>query len=102
SGGGTPCRGAAWRAIVVREAARRVGKPYVFGSTGPRSFDCSGLTRYAFRQAGVKLAHQSTAQARRGRSVSRKRARPGDLFVFWSGGYAYHVAVYAGGGYIYE
>jgi peptidoglycan DL-endopeptidase CwlO len=98
----TPWPASTLRARVVRAAARQVGKPYVFGAAGPRAFDCSGLTQYAFRQAGVHLAHQSTAQARRGRWVSRSAARPGDLVVFLSGGYAYHVAVYAGGGYIYE
>jgi cell wall-associated NlpC family hydrolase len=48
------------------------------------------------------LAHLSTAQATRGRPVSRAAARPGDLVVFHAWGYAYHVAVYAGGGYVYE
>jgi cell wall-associated NlpC family hydrolase len=98
----TPWPASALRARVVRAAAKQVGKPYVFGATGPRAFDCSGLTQYAFRKAGVRLAHQSTAQAHRGRWVSRTAARPGDLVVFYFRGYAYHVAVYAGGGYIYE
>jgi cell wall-associated NlpC family hydrolase len=98
----TPWPASALRAKVVRAAARQVGKPYVFGAAGPRAFDCSGLTQYAFRAAGVKLSHQSTSQASRGRRISRTAARAGDLVVFWSGGYAYHVAVYAGGGYVYE
>jgi cell wall-associated NlpC family hydrolase len=90
------------RQKVLAAATSRIGKPYVFGAAGPNSFDCSGLTSYAYRKAGVRLPHSANGQKRYGRAVSRRSARPGDLVVFYSGGYAYHAAIYAGKGYIYE
>ena len=90
------------RQKVIAAATSRIGKPYVFGAAGPNSFDCSGLTLYAYRKAGVKLPHSANGQKRYGRAVSRRSARAGDLVVFYSGGYAYHAAIYAGKGYIYE
>jgi cell wall-associated NlpC family hydrolase len=73
--------------VVVAFALAQVGKPYVFGTSGPRTFDCSGLTLAAYRRVGITLPHLSGAQARMGRPV-RWRAepiRPGDL-VFTRGG----------------
>jgi cell wall-associated NlpC family hydrolase len=98
----TPWPGEVRRHKVVVAAAKQVGKPYVYGAIGPRAFDCSGLTSYAYRTAGVSLPHNADAQKRYGRSVSRAAAKPGDLVLFLSGGYAYHVGIYAGGGEFYE
>jgi cell wall-associated NlpC family hydrolase len=77
---------------VLAYAYGQIGKPYVKGAAGPRSFDCSGLTQRAYRLAGVRLPHKAAGQ--RGRSVSARQARPGDL-VKWGG---YHVGIYAGAG----
>lgn len=90
------------RQKILAAAVSSVGKPYVFGASGPNAFDCSGLTAYAYRKAGVTLPHNADAQKRYGKAVSRSAAKPGDLVVFYSGGYAYHAAIYAGNGYIYE
>jgi peptidoglycan endopeptidase LytE len=70
---------------VVDYAMAQQGKPYRFFSAGPDAFDCSGLTKAAFAQAGITLVHQSAAQARQGRAVdlTREEIRPGDL-VFLS------------------
>lgn len=98
----TAPQGSSIGARVVAAAARQTGKWYLFGAAGPSRFDCSGLTLYVFRQFGVMLPHNANAQKSYGRPVSRANARPGDLVVFLSGGYGYHVGIYAGGGYMYD
>jgi len=80
--------------VVVAFAYAQLGKPYQYGADGPGGFDCSGLTMRAFRKAGVRLPHKAAGQ--RGRSVSRRAARAGDL-VKWGG---WHVGVYVGGGWV--
>jgi cell wall-associated NlpC family hydrolase len=89
-------------ARIVAEAARHTGKPYLYGAAGPSRFDCSGFTQYVFKQFGVYLPHNAHAQKSYGRPVSRANARPGDLVFFLSGSHAYHVGIYAGGGYMYD
>jgi cell wall-associated NlpC family hydrolase len=80
----------------VKTACAQIGKPYVFGATGPGSFDCSGLTQYAWGKAGVSLTHYTGAQWSQGSSVSRANARPGDLVFFYSD--RHHVGLYVGNG----
>ncbi|MGH3359441.1 MAG: C40 family peptidase, partial [Nocardioidaceae bacterium] len=63
---------------------------------GPSSFDCSGLTSYAYAKAGISLPRTSGAQAAKARNVSRKNMRRGDLVFFHSGGDVYHVGIYWG------
>ena len=72
----------------------QIGKPYVFGASGPNAFDCSGLTMYAYQAAGVSLPHFTGAQWAQGRKVSRGDLRPGDLVFF--GGDLHHVGIYIG------
>ncbi|MFE6746086.1 NlpC/P60 family protein [Kitasatospora purpeofusca] len=79
-------------------AVRMIGSPYVYGSTGPKAFDCSGLMYYSWRQAGVTLPRTSQAQAFAGQRVSISEARPGDLVIFYRD--MHHVGMYAGGGVI--
>ena len=82
--------------IAVEWAHKMLGRPYVWGASGPSSFDCSGLTSYVWRKAGVSLSHSSRAQIGEGRRVSRSELRPGDL-VFY-GSPIHHVGIYIGGG----
>ncbi|MEU4095334.1 C40 family peptidase [Streptomyces sp. NPDC026673] len=85
-------------ASVIGFLKAQVGKPYVYGATGPSAYDCSGLTQAAFRTIGVELPRTSQAQSTFGTQISVSAVQPGDL-VFWGGvGSAYHVAVYIGGG----
>jgi cell wall-associated NlpC family hydrolase len=89
-------------AKVIREAARHKGARYVFGASGPRTFDCSGYTMYVYRKAaGKKLPHKANSQQRYGRAVSKSNKKVGDLIVFRSGSYGTHAAIYAGGGYMW-
>lgn len=91
SGEGEAAGSAVGRAAV--EAAKsQLGAPYAWGGTGPGGFDCSGLTSWAYRQAGVELPRMAHEQAI-GMQVSFDQLQPGDLAV-WDG----HVAMYAGDG----
>lgn len=69
------------------------GVPYAWGGSTPGGFDCSGLVRYAYRGAGITLAHSSYAQWSAGRHVHRRALRPGDIVFFGLG----HVGIYLGG-----
>jgi len=83
-------------AIAVKAALAQVGKPYVWGATGPRGFDCSGLTSFAWGVAGVSLPHSSSAQSTLGHAVPRSQLEPGDLVYFYTP--VSHVALYIGNG----
>ncbi|MFJ2580538.1 NlpC/P60 family protein [Kitasatospora aureofaciens] len=85
-------------AAALAAAVRMIGSPYLYGSTGPRAFDCSGLMYYSWRQAGVTLPRTSQAQAYAGQRVSLSEARPGDLVIYYRD--MHHVGMYAGGGVI--
>ena len=87
---------------VVSSASSRRGAPYVYGAAGPWRFDCSGLTSWSYRQVGRSIPRTANQQYRASYRVSRASARPGDLAFLTSGGYAYHAAVYAGNGMVYE
>ena len=77
-----------------------IGRPYVWGATGPSSFDCSGLTMYVWAKAGVRLPHYSLAQYTSLPKVSQGSLRPGDLVFF--GSPIHHVGIYVGGGYMID
>jgi len=84
--------------IAVQTAMAQLGKPYVWGAAGPSSFDCSGLTMYAWAAAGVSLPHQSGEQYSYGTHVPAQLAslQPGDLLFYYSP--IHHVAMYIGNG----
>ncbi|MEV4969557.1 C40 family peptidase [Streptomyces scopuliridis] len=91
---------ASQRAAEAFNAAKsRVGMPYVWGATGPNSFDCSGLTSWAFNQAGVSIPRTSQAQANVGTRINSLSAlKPGDLIIMRTD--LSHVGFYAGNGQI--
>ncbi|MER7440152.1 NlpC/P60 family protein [Micromonospora avicenniae] len=78
----------------IQTACKQVGDPYVWGATGPNSFDCSGLTQYAYKAAGISLTHFTGAQWNEGKAIPRSEARPGDLVFFFSD--LHHVGLYLG------
>ncbi|MET9468303.1 NlpC/P60 family protein [Streptomyces sp. NPDC006544] len=83
-------------ARAVAFAYGAIGKPYVWGATGPGSFDCSGLTQAAWRSAGVSLPRTTYTQINAGQRISRDQLAPGDLVFFYSG--ITHVGMYVGNG----
>ncbi|MGH3998759.1 MAG: NlpC/P60 family protein [Pseudonocardiaceae bacterium] len=81
----------------ARAALSKQGSAYVWGGDGPITFDCSGLVKWAFAQAGVLgLPHSSQEQARMGSSVNRSQLRPGDLIALYSP--ISHIGIYIGDG----
>jgi cell wall-associated NlpC family hydrolase len=87
-------------AKILAFAYAQLNKPYRFGGSGSRVYDCSGLVMKAAAAAGISLAHSAAAQQRSGHRVSLSQLQPGDL-VFW-GNPAYHVGIYVGGGKILD
>jgi peptidoglycan DL-endopeptidase CwlO len=65
--------------LAVRAALSRLGRPYVWGATGPNQFDCSGLVQWSYAQAGVHLGRTTYQQINDGIPVPRSQVRPGDL-----------------------
>ncbi|MFC1412471.1 NlpC/P60 family protein [Streptacidiphilus sp. N1-12] len=85
------------RAAVALAAARSaLGRPYVYGATGPGAFDCSGLMYWSWEHAGVHLPRTSQGQMYAGRSIPLSQARPGDLVIYYND--RHHVGMYAGNG----
>ena len=88
-------------------ASQQLGEPYVLGGSGPNVWDCSGLTKTAYANAGIYIGtHSATNQyhtlAARGLAVPVSQAQRGDLLFWGGGGDYYHVAIYLGGGRILE
>jgi cell wall-associated NlpC family hydrolase len=87
---------------MLQAAESRLGLPYVWGAAGPRSFDCSGLVKWSFAQAGVVMPRVAVDQARTGPAIPLSQAQPGDLLFYRTDptapDYISHVAIYLGQG----
>ena len=81
---------------VVAFALAQVGDSYVYGASGPSSWDCSGLTMRAYASVGISLPHSAAAQFGSGRHISPSSLQPGDLVFYYSP--IHHVGIYIGGG----
>jgi len=82
--------------VAIDTAMAQRGKPYVWAASGPGSFDCSGLTAFAYHAAGIDLPHSSALQSTMGKAVGRADLQPGDLVFFYSP--VSHVGIYIGNG----
>ncbi|MFE6891378.1 NlpC/P60 family protein [Streptomyces sp. NPDC057694] len=82
-------------AAALNAAASQIGKPYFRGGTGPNSYDCSGLTQWAYAQAGVGITRTTYTQVNDGARIGMSQLKPGDLVFFNN---TEHVGLYAGGG----
>ncbi|MBY8840444.1 NlpC/P60 family protein [Streptomyces sp. SP2-10] len=92
----TPASGRARAAFSAAQS--QIGKPYVRGGTGPSSYDCSGLTSWAYAQADVAIPRTSEAQSGIGTRLTRSQLQVGDLVFFFDD--LHHVGLYAGNGQI--
>lgn len=82
---------------ITRLARAQVGKGYVWGAVGPKTFDCSGLVQYVYAHAvGRTLPRTTYDQVKVGRTVSMNALKPGDLLFWGSTTAPYHVAIYVG------
>lgn len=91
-------RGSSGRSDIVGYAAKFMGRPYVWGASGPSSFDCSGFTAYVYQAFGVYLDHYTGSQYGSGEAVSKGNLAPGDLVFFNTYASVSHVGIYIGGG----
>ena len=80
----------------LRAALTQRGKPYVWGTAGPSSYDCSGLIVWAFATEGISLPHYTGSLWNSGMHVSRSDLQPGDLIFFDAD--ISHVGIYVGNG----
>lgn len=83
-------------ATAIAAAKRQLGKPYVFGTNGPDTFDCSGLTQWAWAKAGVSMSHYTVSQFNEFPHVPLNALQPGDLVFFKID--LGHMGMYLGGG----
>lgn len=86
---------------ILKIAMGQLGKHYVWGAVGPRTFDCSGFTSYVYRRLGIAIPRTSQRQSQFGKLVRRNQLQPGDLVFFDTSrrrrGYVNHVGIYIGG-----
>jgi cell wall-associated NlpC family hydrolase len=88
--------------VMLQAALSRLGLPYVWGGSGPSTFDCSGLVQWSFARAGIAMPRVAADQALAGPSVPVSQLAPGDLLFYHTDptapGYISHVAIYLGNG----
>lgn len=87
-------------AVKLSAARKQLGKRYVWGANGPKTFDCSGFTKYVCKQSGISLPRTSINQSKVGKRVARSNLKAGDLIFFDTSrrhrGYVNHVGIYIG------
>ncbi|QUX26562.1 C40 family peptidase [Nocardiopsis akebiae] len=98
TGGGEAVAASGDVQAVLDFARAQIGKPYVWGGTGPDGYDCSGLVQAAWAQAGVNLPRTTYDQVNAGTRISRDEVQPGDLLFFYSESSPSHVGIYSGNG----
>lgn len=97
--GSTTNTGTATVSNVLAEAKKHLGKAYVWGATGPNTFDCSGFTQYVYKKCGVSLTRTTYTQVKGiGTYVAPGNEKPGDLVFFGSLKSPHHVGIYVGNG----
>lgn len=85
---------------IIAYAKKYLGCKYVYGGSGPNTFDCSGFTMYVYKHFGYSMGHSATTQAGLGKYVSKSNLQPGDLVIFndRANRSIGHVGIYVGGG----
>ena len=85
---------------MLEEAKKHLGKTYIWGANGPKTFDCSGFTCYVSKKNGINLPRTSIKQGEFGTKVSRRELKEGDLVFFDTSkekkGFINHVGIYIG------
>ncbi|MET0929927.1 MAG: C40 family peptidase [Aeromicrobium sp.] len=87
---------------IISQAKKLKGKPYRYGGATPSGFDCSGYVQFVYKKSGKKIGRTSGAQLGAGKSVKKSNKKPGDILIFMHGSTAYHSAIYAGDGKMWE
>lgn len=84
------------RVVEIAKKKKKTAR-YVYGASGPRSFDCSGFIMWTYKKIGIELPHYSGAQMNKAKRIKKKNLEKGDLLFYGPGG-SQHVAMYIGGG----
>jgi cell wall-associated NlpC family hydrolase len=84
------------RLHAMRVALAQRGDPYRYGATGPRAFDCSGLTMFSYGRVGRRIPRTTDQQKAGLRGVAKRDRMRGDIILFVRGGNAYHAGIYIG------
>jgi cell wall-associated NlpC family hydrolase len=84
--------------VAIRAAMTRLGDPYVWAAAGPDTFDCSGLVRWAYGKAGLRLLHYTGYQWQEGKLIPPRDVLPGDLILFYRD--LSHIGIYLGAGWM--
>ncbi|MBT8131214.1 MAG: C40 family peptidase [Gammaproteobacteria bacterium] len=85
-------------AVAAATATQQIGRPYKWGGSTPKGFDCSGLVQYSYNNAGMSVPRTSRAQYSASQHISLRQARTGDLLFFRFSGRISHVGIYLGDG----
>ncbi len=89
----------ALRRAIVLDALGQIGRPYVYGGSSPRGFDCSGLVQYVYNQQGIQVPRTARAQHKASEKIDLDEALPGDLLFYKISGWRVdHVSIYLGDG----
>lgn len=83
------------RTEIVAYSKQLIGSKYKYGGTAPNGFDCSGFTGHVMKEFDIPLDRTSSSQAKQGKKISLKDAKPGDLVFFSRSGKIFHVAIIA-------
>lgn len=84
------------RNTVVKQSYNKLGIPYKYGGSTVNGFDCSGLTQYVYRQAGIAIPRTTEQQLSTSQTIAYQQLRPGDLAFYKTGAKTRHVGIYIG------
>lgn len=84
--------------LVVKTALSQIGRPYKYGGSTPKGFDCSGLVWWSYRQNGINIPRKTLDQVNTGKEIPFRLAREGDILVFKISFSALHTGLYVGNG----
>ena len=82
--------------LIVERSYAKLGIPYRYGGNTLKSFDCSGLTKYVYNEAGIQIPRTAKQQQNASRTISYRKILPGDLVFYKTGRTTDHVGIYIG------
>jgi len=84
------------RSLIVNQSYQKIGTPYRYGGSTASAFDCSGLTQYVYRAAGINIPRTTEHQLRESQTISYQQLLPGDLAFYKTSAKSRHVGIYIG------
>ncbi len=84
------------RSLIVSQSYQKIGVPYRYGGSTIKAFDCSGLTQYVYREAGINIPRTTESQLRESQTIPYQHLLPGDLAFYKTSAKSRHVGIYIG------